>query len=161
MRSLQGCLWLGMSYEYARFASWCDRLLIRNFILVRWSEIWVTGIEQKAAAQAKPFLLFPYFNMQFCKTSFSQIPVHWIWKYWSYQFFLVCWFVFLFLPASAGVVNSVQNLWVVLSQLNLRTLSTALSIAYSIPFFFCHGPHLSTPSDHTSYEIYHITCFSK
>lgn len=73
----------------------------------------MTGIEQKAAAQAKPFLLFPYVNMQFCKTSsiFSNRSTVDLCKYRSYQFFLVCWFVFLFLPASAGVVHTAQNFY--------------------------------------------------
>jgi len=69
VRSLQNCLWLGMGYEYARFSSRFDRLLIRNFVLVRLSVVWVTDSGQKAAAQAEPFLLFPCVGMQFCKTS--------------------------------------------------------------------------------------------
>lgn len=175
MRSLQNCLWLGMGYEYARFSNWFGRLLIWNFVLVRWSEIWMTDSEQKAAPQAEPFLLFPYFNMQFCKTSSisSNANTLDLCKYRSiFQISFQSWINFLpilpilfgllvsfLLPASAGIVRFMQN-FCVLSQLNLRTFSAALSIAYSINLFFCHCLQLSTPCDYTSDEFYCIICFS-
>lgn len=118
---------MGAGDEYVRFSIWFDRLLIGNFVHVRWSEIWVTDSKQKAAAWAEPFILFPDINIQFCKTSSnassldlckyrSTLPI----SYQAWIAFLPILpilfglLVFLFLPTSMGIVRYMQNLYIFL-----------------------------------------------